>query len=327
MTSTWTLLHAGLHRVLKERHLLQQHQRLLMAVSGGQDSLCLAKLLLDLQPKWQWDLAIGHCDHRWRTDSAANAAFVQELAQTWQVPYFQQTAMTKLESEAMARAWRYPALSTLAQANGYSAVVTGHTASDRAETLLFNLVRGSGADGLQALTWKRPLTPEVTLVRPLLEITRAETAEFCRQFQLPIWPDATNQDLSYARNRIRLEVFSYLRTHFNPQVDRTLAQTAELLHADVDYLEQAAAKLLQQAQGEEAGLNRKVLQAAPIALQRRAVRRWLETLLPVASSFEHVEKVVVLITAPNCSQSDPLPGGAIARVEGDWIRLKKQVAP
>jgi tRNA(Ile)-lysidine synthase len=270
-------------------------------------------------------LAIGHCDHRWRDDSAANAAFVQKLTHAWQIPYFQQTAITKPANEAMARAWRYTALSNMAEVNGYSAVITGHTASDRAETLLYNLIRGSGADGLQALTWKRPLAPEVMLVRPLLDITRAETAEFCRQFRLPVWEDATNQDVNYARNRMRLEVFSYLRTHFNPQIDRTLAQTAELLHADVEYLEQAAAKLLLQAQGEETGLNRKALQVAPLALQRRAMRQWLHTLLPVASSFDHVEKVVALIAAPNRSQTDPFPGGAIARVEGDWIRFSEGV--
>ncbi|MCY7393590.1 MAG: tRNA lysidine(34) synthetase TilS, partial [Leptolyngbyaceae cyanobacterium CAN_BIN12] len=80
---SWTVLHAHLHQSLKRRLLLKKGSRVLMAVSGGQDSLCLAKLLLDLQPKWGWDLAIAHCDHRWRPDSAANALFVQNLAHQW----------------------------------------------------------------------------------------------------------------------------------------------------------------------------------------------------------------------------------------------------
>ncbi|MDX2240910.1 MAG: tRNA lysidine(34) synthetase TilS [Leptolyngbyaceae cyanobacterium bins.302] len=321
MNSSWTPLHACLHQTLKARQLLKQSQPILVAVSGGQDSLCLAKLLLDLQPKWQWQLAIVHCDHRWRADSSANAAFVQHLAQTWKLPYFQQTADEIPPTEATAREWRYAALATIAQQQGYDQVVTGHTASDRAETLLYNLIRGSGADGLQALTWQRPLVPGVTLVRPLLEITRQQTGEFCQEQQLPVWEDSTNQDLSHARNRIRLDVLTYLRTHLNPQVDRTLARTAELLQADVEFLEQEAAQLLQQASPDRVSLDRRVLQVAPIALQRRAMRQLLQALLPVPPEFEHIEKLVALIKAPNRSQTDPFPSGTIAQVQGDWIHF------
>ncbi|MBD1942111.1 tRNA lysidine(34) synthetase TilS, partial [Coleofasciculus sp. FACHB-712] len=156
----WTPLHAQLHRILRDRHLLPRNQPLLVAVSGGQDSLCLIKLLLDLQPKWGWHLGIAHCDHRWRPDSQANANHVEQLARTWQVSYYLETAseMLSISSEAAARQWRYQALSAIAQTNNFPYIVTGHTASDRAETLLYNLMRGSGADGLQALTWQRPLT-------------------------------------------------------------------------------------------------------------------------------------------------------------------------
>ena len=318
----WTRLHAHLHRTLKERQLLVQNQRVLVAVSGGQDSLCLVKLLLDLQPKWRWPLAIAHCNHRWRTDSDANAAYVGQLACHWQIPYYQQTAESITTSEATARFWRYKALTTIAQQHSYSCVVTGHTASDRAETLLYNLMRGSGADGLQALVWKRSLTPAIQLVRPLLGITRTATRQFCQDAQLQIWDDTTNDDLTYARNRIRQELLPYLH-HFNPQVEHALSQTAELLQADVEYLEAQTAALLQQAQHpDRLGFNRPLLQQAPLALQRRAIRQFLLQALPCAPNFDHIEKLVSLITAPNRSQTDPFPGGAIAHVEADWIWLK-----
>jgi len=326
---SWTLHHARLHRVLRvlrdpckgSRQLLPKNARLLVAVSGGQDSLCLMRLLLDLQPKWGWELAIAHCNHRWRADAADNAAYVEEVAQAWRVPYFCKTAAEVPPSEAAARAWRYAALAEVAIAGGYGAVVTGHTQSDRAETTLYNLLRGSGADGLQALSWQRELVPGISLVRPLLEMTRTETAEFCQLSQLKVWEDSTNQDLRYARNRIRQELIPYLQTHFNPQVERALAQTAELLTADVDYLEQTAVELLQKA-WSSSGLNRSILQPLPLALQRRVIRQFLQKILPTTPGFEQVEKLVGLISAPNRSQSDPLPGGAIAHVEGDWIRVK-----
>ncbi|MCL1474805.1 tRNA lysidine(34) synthetase TilS [Argonema antarcticum] len=334
--SFWTDLHAQIHRILRQRQLLPQKQRLLVAVSGGQDSLSLAKLLLDLQPKWGWHLAIAHCDHRWRQDSEANANHVEKLAKTWQLAFFCQTAKTKfLKSEAAAREWRYQALSALAQQHDYPYIVTGHTASDRAETLLYNLIRGSGADGLQSLTWQRPLADKVKLVRPLLEVTRTQTGKFCEEMQLPIWEDSTNQDLKYARNRIRHKIIPYLQQHFNPQVEQALAQTAELLQAEVQYLEDAAHQLLQQAteQGSRGAerqdrspitnrLNRLVVQNAPLALQRRVIRQFLQQELASAPSFEQVEKLTALITAPNRSRTDPFPGGAIAEVDDDWICLK-----
>lgn len=322
-------LHAKLHRTIRSRQLFERNQRILVAVSGGQDSLCLYKLLLDLQPKWGWQLGIAHCDHRWRSDSQANANYVEQLARTWSTSFYCHTAEQSLPSEAAARQWRYQALSAIALANNYSCIVTGHTKSDRAETLLYNLIRGSGADGLQALTWKRPLDSGLVLVRPLLEITRSETGQFCQDMQIKVWEDATNQDLKYARNRIRQELIPYLH-HFNPQVESTLAQTAELLQAEVEYLEQAAHQLYQQAILDQhiaidqlpIRLNRRGLQTAPLALQRRVMRQILQHILPCNPSFEQIEKLTTLITAPNRSQSDPFPGGAIAYVDKDWIWLK-----
>ncbi|MBE9105535.1 tRNA lysidine(34) synthetase TilS [Nostoc cf. edaphicum LEGE 07299] len=328
----WTRLHAKIHRTIRSRHLFERNQRLLVAVSGGQDSLCLIKLLLDLQSKWGWDLGIAHCDHRWRSDSKANAKHVENLAKTWGIFFYLETANKPINSEAAARDWRYQALSAIAQVNNYQYIVTGHTASDRAETLLYNLIRGTGADGLQALTWQRPLTTGIVLVRPLLEITRIQTEQFCQEFKLPIWEDSTNQDLQYARNRIRQELLPYLRDNFNPQVESALAQTAELLQAEVEYLEKAAQQLRGAALGvrhEEDSLtvlplrlNRRVLQKAPLALQRRVMRQVLQQILTDAPSFEHIEKLTALIIAPNRSQTDPFPGGAIAQVEGDWICFK-----
>lgn len=326
----WTPLHAHLHQTLRSRHLLPHQQQILVAVSGGQDSLCLVRLLLDLQPKWDWQLGIAHCDHCWRKDSAANAHHVKQLATTWKIPFYCQTATAALTSEAAARSWRYQALSAIAHAHGYTRIVTGHTASDRAETLLYNLIRGSGADGLQALTWQRSLSAELMLVRPLLTVTRTETGRFCQDRQLQVWEDATNQDLKYARNRIRQDLLPYLQTHFHPQVESNLAQTAELLQAEVEYLEHAASELQHQAivaqpEGKLAlplQLNRRILQTASIALQRRAMRQILQQILPETPSFEHIEKLTGLISAPPGSRTDPFPGGAIAEVDRNWIWLK-----
>ncbi|NER00405.1 MAG: tRNA lysidine(34) synthetase TilS [Cyanothece sp. SIO2G6] len=364
MTSPWTPLHAQLHQVLRSRSLIAKGQRVLVAVSGGQDSLCLARLLLDLQAHWAWDLAIAHCNHRWRSDADANANYVATLAEAWDIPFhtatIEDSQRTTIATEAGARTWRYRVLTEMAIAHHYSIVATGHTASDRAETLLYNLMRGSGADGLQALMWQRSLHAEVQLVRPLLFMTRAETGQFCQKADLKPWLDSTNNDWRYARNRIRQDLLPYLQGHFNPRVEQTLAQTAEILQADVAYLDAEANKLWGKAvyavsspaldtdavrlkhetqpmaqnpkskiqnPKSKIWINRKVLVTAPLALQRRVMRRCLQQILPKSPSFDHVEKLTALITAPNRSQTDPFPGGAIAKAKDDWIIFDNPASP
>lgn len=328
----WSNLHAEVHQVLRSRQLLPAGVSVLVAVSGGQDSCCLVQLLLDLQDKWGWTLRGFHGDHRWRSDSEANATWVYQWMTGLGLPCEVVVAPADLPmTEAAGRTWRYDTLGALAHTHHCTHVVTGHTASDRAETLLYNLVRGSGADGLQALAWQRSLAPqwpEVTLVRPLLQVTRAQTATFCQSRDLPVWVDETNSDRTYARNRIRLDLLPLLQD-FNPQVELTLAATAERLGAEVIYLETEVDRLWGAGVAETTPprLHRPTLGPVPLALQRRVVRRFLHHVLPQTPNFHQVEKVVALIAAPHRSQSDPLPGGAIAQVQQDWIILQSPPLP
>ena len=331
----WSLAHAKLHILLRARILLPKNSRILMAVSGGQDSLCLAQLLIDLCSKWQWSLALVHCDHRWRADSADNAAHVLNLAKRWDVPAWLEVADHKLESEATARQWRYERLAAVARAQGYDYLVTGHTESDRAETVLYNLIRGTGTDGIGTLPWVRSLDsllPPITLVRPLLSFSRRETADVCEQQQIPIWEDSSNQNLNFRRNRIRQELLPYLREHFNPQAERALAQLAEIAAAETVYLSEQTTVLYAQtvsAKLESTAdkvweIKRIPLGKAPLALQRRVVRQLLQAAIASPPSFFHVEKMIAMLAAPNGTLSDPYPGSWIAQVCGPIIQLKKQ---
>ncbi len=315
------LLRARLNKLLQSNlNLLPRGSSILVAVSGGQDSLCLTKLLQVLQPKWQWQLAIAHCDHQWRTDSTDNADLVRQLADIWGLPFYLRTASTPPKAEAAARDWRYAMFEEMAIEAQCQIVATGHTKSDRAETLLYNLMRGSGADGLQSLYWQRSLGANLSLVRPLLDITRSQTLAYCHELDLPIWLDSTNESLDYQRNRIRQELIPYIRQHFNPQIEQALAQTAELLHADVIYLEQQASRNWQPQTLPR--INRLDLRAQPQALQRRIARQFLQHYLDRSVPFAHVEKFLHLVCAPNRSRCDRFSGGAWAEVDHPWIWLR-----
>lgn len=320
----WTLLHARLHITLRQRNLLPKKKCILIAVSGGQDSLCLLKLLLDLQSKWAWKIAIAHCDHGWKYDTGI-ADFVQQLSKKWGIPFYLKTTSQLKETELEARNWRYQALIEIAKENNFPIIVTGHTQSDRAETLLYNLVRGAGNDGLSALTWQRLLTDNITLVRPLLTINRSEIWEFCQKFELPIWEDLANENLNYARNRIRKELIPYLKKNFNPQVEIALARTAEIIKEETEYLESCAKINLEKALSEDGTqLDRLILQSIPLALQRRVMRRFLLKISLKNPNFEHIEALTTLINAPRRSRISSLPGNLIAEVQENWIIFTKK---
>lgn len=318
--SPWTPLHTKLHHCLRQKKILKHGEPLLIAVSGGQDSLCLLKLLLDLQPKWKWQLAIAHCDHRWSSDLGISD-HVKQIADNWRLNFYLKVAQTPIaETEAAARTWRYQALTEIAQEEGFKCLLTAHTQSDRAETLLYNLMRGAGADGLGALDWQRNLREDLRLVRPLLNVSRRETEEFCREKQLPVWQDLANTNFKYARNRIRGELIPYLIQNFNLEVESHLAQTAEILREDVKYLQDCAENILKQAiSPAEQGLNRLVLTQAPLALQRRVIRLFLSKKLNKSPNFQQIEAVTQLINAPSHTSTSTLPGGIIAQVEGNLI--------
>ena len=317
----WTSLHSKLHQCLRQHFPNLQGEQILVAVSGGQDSLCLLHLLNDLTRQWPWQLAVAHCDHGWPTDGGI-ADHVKNIAQGYNLPYFQENAHNLPQTEAAARSWRYQALTAIAKAENMTVVMTGHTQSDRAETLLFNLMRGSGSDGLQSMGWERNLTDQIKLIRPLLEITRQQTGNFCQEQQLPVWEDVLNEKLTYRRNRIRQELIPYLQEHFNPQVEKSLSQTVEVITAEVAYLEQISKEIYQNlSQCDGKCLDRQLLKTQPLALQRRIIRHFLQSWQRHAPSFDRIEEVVGLITAPNGAQSSTLPGNWVVRVEGDFLRF------
>ncbi len=320
LTATW-MPEDPFHRQFRHAlPLIPKGARSLVAVSGGQDSLCLLGLLKAFAQKQHWRIEVAHLDHRWRADSGEVAKKVMILSRIWQLPFHLAIAKNPPKSEAVARTWRYTWLGELALSLGCDYVLTAHTRTDVVETFLFNLLRGSGSDGLTSLVAERMLYSTVKLARPLLNFSREQTGQYCQTHQLPVCVDATNFDLTYRRNRIRLELVPYLQQHFNPQVETSLARTASLLEAEADFVEQAALALVETCVSE-GRLHRQKLNSVHLALQRRVVRHWLIEELGHSPNFDQIAIVLACLDAPNRTRTSPLFAGWLVEVQGDWLAL------
>lgn len=141
--------------ILKRRNALTSKKATMLAISGGQDSACLIAVAVQLREQWRSSLGIISCNHLWQGDSFHGLTHVCRLAFLVGQPIYFVAAPFKILNEVNARGWRYNSLQRIGGLYHFSTICTGHTASDRVETILFNLVRGSGKRGLSALSWNR----------------------------------------------------------------------------------------------------------------------------------------------------------------------------
>ena len=320
-TPSWSRWHHRLHRsLLASPDLLPSGASLLVAVSGGQDSLCLLRLLLDLQRLHHWSLQVFHGDHRWRPDSGANAEHVQSLCATWSLACHLEVA-GHLASEAAARQWRYGRARALCRRLGCHHLVTGHTATDRAETLLFHLCRGSGSRGLGSLRPRRQLAPGLQLTRPLLHFSRQDTLQCCRALKLPVWPDASNEDQRFTRNRIRSRVLPELE-QINGAAVAHMAACAQQLAEESDLLDQLAQEALATMGAHQAtSLSRQALAALPRALARRCLAHWIRNHTGRDPDRQQLNQLLLGPSRPGTMA--PLAQGWWVRWRGGCIHLQR----
>ncbi|HEY0407437.1 MAG TPA: tRNA lysidine(34) synthetase TilS [Pyrinomonadaceae bacterium] len=314
----------------------------IVAVSGGADSTALLLALAELNESGRASLprlVVAHLDHGLRDEAGrADALFVAELAQRLgyesklcRAKVREQAAINSDNLEQAARRARYSFFAASARECGASVVLTAHTLDDQAETVLLRLLRGSGADGLGAMEVARPLAAEsdALLLRPLLSwATRSLTQSYCRERGVEFRQDEMNDDLSFARVRVRKELLPLLRS-FNGRICETLARTATLLREDAAALNLAAAELLAAASDSQtdAGptlLRVNVLRAAPASLRRRALRQWLRDGRGHLRRLEMVHLLAVesLLKGERGGRTIELPGGSTVLRQRGRLQLQ-----
>jgi len=230
-------LREQIERTLRRHAMLAGGETVLVAVSGGADSVALLYLLSCLAADWQLRLHALHVDHQLRAESAADADFVRALGARLGVPVDVTTVAVDRRGslEAAARAARYAALEACAARVGAARIAVGHTADDQAETVLMRLVQGAGVRGLAGIPPVRG-----AIIRPLIEVRRSALESELASAGLSWVDDASNRNPKFLRNRIRHELLPLLADSYNPEVKAALARVASLARETVGALDRAA---------------------------------------------------------------------------------------
>lgn len=321
----------------------RDRRKMVVAVSGGADSLCLLDAVFTVTPRAPERLIVGHVDHQLRPSSAADAAQVREIADGYGLPCTVLTVdvPSLMESEQRgieeaARLGRYRALHGLALAQGGASVLTGHTVNDVAETVLLHLLRGSGLGGLGgiseqehlpagAIGYAAPESPPLTLVRPLLNVSRADTVAYCEARRLRWITDESNTDPRMLRNRVRAHLLPVLRT-YNPAVDRALTRMAAAVTGDEVWLDQLTERLWNRLAGaSRAGasgstISLSVWRRQPIAAQRRLVRHFAAQNGHWEIGFDAVERALRVGSAGGPARAE-LGGRLTVERQGGALRF------
>jgi len=334
---------------VRQHRLLAFGDAVVVGVSGGPDSLCLLHLLLRLQKEYGLQVHAAHLNHRLRgAEAEADADYVAQLSEEWGLPVHIEAqdvaalaAQRRLAIEEAARQARYAFLARTALRVGARKIAVGHNADDQVETVLMHWLRGSGMAGLRGMQFRSRLgalrlrgehlenasaARKLQLIRPLLEIRRADIEAYCTANNLEPRFDHSNLDTTYYRNRLRHELLPYLET-FNPCIKEVILRSSSVLAADYDYLRQqrdkAWAQSVRTESDEAIAFDLAGLRGLAVSLQRSVIREAIHRLRRSLRNIDwiHVENALVVLRQGTTGNMSTLPRQLQARVDYDrfWV--------
>ena len=324
------------HRVKStiERHqMLKSGDRVLVAVSGGPDSVALLFLLLELKKELNLSLLVAHVNHKLRgKESDQDQEFVRKLASDLKLKLYSRSFQVKKEAkklrlsvEECARKIRYEYLNKLAERLKAQKIALGHNFNDQAETVLLRLIRGSGSLGLSGIP---PVKDRV--IRPLIETKREEIETFLKEKNIPFRIDSSNLRTDYLRNKVRLKLLPILKREYNPKIEEVLNRTASILRAEEELLDREAQKaygktLLKEQKGKIL-LDSKRFSGRDEWLKRLLIRNCVKKLQGDVRelNFEKVETLLDLLRQGKSGKSVDLLADIRADVTKDLLSIHKK---
>ncbi len=336
---------AAVRRAIAKHELIERGSTVVVGVSGGADSVCLLHALKTLAPEYDLTLHVAHLDHQLRGAAArADADFVRDLAYRWTLPFSIESRDVaafardhKLSIEEAARQVRYGFLREVAAANHSETIAVAHHADDQTESVLMHFLRGSGLAGLRGMrpktkmlevgSWKlEAALNDLELIRPLLDVPRADIEAYCAQHALAFRTDATNADTTYFRNRLRHELLPTLET-YNPNIRSILRHTADVVQADYELLEahrNFAWDMTLLAESDTAiTFSLSAWREQPIGTQRALLRRAIHQLRASLRdvNFIHVEDAIEVLARATTGDQVTLPQNLMLEVSYDAFTI------
>lgn len=318
-------------QTIKRYGLLKQNEKVIVSLSGGPDSTALAVTLAQIAPSMGLELLVAHFNHGLRGreangDEREARRLAKKLGLSFVSGKMEQTTVPKgLSPEDFYRRERYRFFNEVAKSHHIGKIALGHNLQDQAETVLLHLLRGSGLEGLKGIM---PLR-DGKYIRPLIEVSREEIISFLDQADIDYRKDSSNQNKLHLRNRIRLELLPYLKNEYNPKIDETLAQMAEILGEENKFIKEYVDKALKSTcikkQKNKIVLNIEYVCMLPLAIQRRLLKELLEnfSLQKNGITFLHINSIAKLMHNSESGRKICLPSGIEARREYENLILER----
>ena len=268
----------------------------LIAISGGQDSLCLIKLIYDCFKSHINNFEAIYIDHQWQKDSLRHSKHIANMLNTINMPItIYQIKQTNF-SEAEARKIRYKILIQHACNNNIEYIITAHNKDDQMETLLQKLIRSSSLNGITSFTGNKKVNFHISILRPLLNFNKAEIRWFCKKFCLPIWSDKSNYNYKIQRNRLRYELIPYLKKYFNPQINESINSFIDTCRIDNEYIKENAIKLyIKSKHNKFIGLNLSFLKTQHKSLQIRTLQIYFNYHFNIHITNQYIADILIRI--------------------------------
>ena len=318
-------------KTIEKYKLLDKRDRVVVALSGGPDSTALLTALAQISKELDLSIIVAHYNHGLRGNSSdEEEKYSQEVTEKLGLIFVSGKMDPKLRQKGVSpedfyRQQRYQYLNKVAEDYNAQKIALGHNIQDQAETVLLNLLRGSGLEGLRGI---RPLR-EGKFIRPLIEVSRSEIIDFLSETEISYCQDSSNESEIYLRNKIRLELIPYLKEKFNPKIEENLAQMAEILRQDDDFIRNSVQEAMKSAyiknHPDEISLNIEYIKGLLPAIRSRLFKKILENMIPEKNgiSFSNIKDLERLSQGAESGKRITLPFGIEAKREYDNIILER----
>ena len=289
---------------IKKYNLIENKDKIVIGVSGGPDSITLLNVLLEIQKEkiYNFNMVVCHVNHMIREEAADDEEYVLKFCKKYNIEFYSKrigiekiAKESKIGTEEAGRIERYKFFNEILRKTSSNKIATAHTANDNAETVLMNIIRGSGTAGLKGIEAKRD-----NLIRPLIECSRDQIEEYCRENNLEPRIDKTNYENVYTRNKVRNLLIPYIKENFNPNIIEGINRLSDLSKQENEYLEKQTEKvyenILIESKKDEIILDLNKFNLQETVIKSRLVLYTINILFGTRSGIEkkHIEDIIKL---------------------------------